>query len=87
MTTSNAQQPSIDAALVRMAHTIQPRNKTCPTCGNPPCPTHHARALASVTETWIERAAVREYEGGMARGLAESRALVDTANLLGLAST
>lgn len=84
--TVNIQQRSIEVVLVRMAHAIQPRNKACPTCSKPPCPTHHARALASVTETWSERAAVREYEGGLARAVAETRALADTAHLLGLES-
>lgn len=42
-------------------------------------------SLEHVTETWSERAAVREYLGGYPRNVAESRGLADTANVLGLA--
>ena len=40
--------------------------------------------LEVVRETWSERAAIREYLGGISRNVAESRALVDTAEVLGV---
>lgn len=43
-------------------------------------------SLEHVTETWSERAAMREYLGGHPRNVAESRALADTANVLRLAA-
>lgn len=39
-------------------------------------------ALEDVRETWSERAAIREYLGGVARNVAETRALVDTVEIL-----
>ncbi len=42
------------------------------------------RSLEDVTETWTERAAIREYLGGMPRNIAEGRAVADTSRMLGL---
>lgn len=40
------------------------------------------RGLDDVTEIWNERAAIREYEGGFKRRVAESSALDDTADIV-----
>lgn len=41
------------------------------------------RPFDDVLELWIERAAIREYEGGATRRDAESAAYFDVANMLG----
>jgi len=41
-------------------------------------------SLEHATETWSERAAIREYLGGFPRNIAEGRALVDAARVLGV---
>lgn len=41
-------------------------------------------SMANVKETWAERAAIREYLGGMPRERAELEAVRDTAEMLGL---
>lgn len=40
-------------------------------------------SMANVKETWAERAAIREYLGGMPRERAEREAVIDTARMLG----
>lgn len=44
----------------------------------------YRRSLAEVAEIWDERAAIREYEGGMRRADAERDALADVENILGM---
>lgn len=43
-----------------------------------------APAMELVKETFGERAAIREYMGGIKRGVAEQLAIVDTCEILGV---
>jgi hypothetical protein len=41
------------------------------------------RPIDDVIEMWVERAAIREYEGGAKRADANAAALIDVANICG----
>lgn len=81
--------------MTERRRTVAPQHGPAPAVvGNPQAPNINVELarIAKVTklapdvvrETWSERAAIREYLGGVSRNVAETRALVDTAQVLGL---